>query len=105
MSSSGAIESSTPISGGCDDGGGTTSSVTDSPMRDEAVDSSPFQEGERVLAFHGPCLYDAKVLSFFFSSLKTLTTLLKSKVFLLIVFCIHQNILFGALIPNLISTG
>ncbi|XP_047947374.1 protein MRG1-like isoform X2 [Salvia hispanica] len=61
MSSSGAIESSTPISGGCDDGGGTTSSVTDSPMRDEAVDSSPFQEGERVLAFHGPCLYDAKV--------------------------------------------
>ncbi|XP_057779562.1 protein MRG1-like [Salvia miltiorrhiza] len=62
MSNSGAIESyTTPISGGCGDGGGTTSSVTDSPIRDEAVDSSPFQEGEKVLAFHGPCLYDAKV--------------------------------------------
>lgn len=62
MSSSVAVESHTPISGGCRDGGGTTSSVADSPMKDEAVDSNPFQEGERVLAFHGACLYDAKVL-------------------------------------------
>lgn len=61
MSSSGAMESYTPISGGCGDGGGTTSSVTDNPMKDEAVDSNPFQEGEHVLAYHGLCLYDAKV--------------------------------------------
>ncbi|KAL0323052.1 UNVERIFIED_CONTAM: protein MRG1 [Sesamum angustifolium] len=52
---SGDTGSSKPISGGC--GGGTTNS----PVKDEAVDASPFQEGEQVLAFHGPCLYDAKV--------------------------------------------
>ncbi|XP_011074413.1 protein MRG1-like isoform X2 [Sesamum indicum] len=52
---SGDTESSKPNSGGC--GGGTTNN----PVKDEAVDASPFQEGEQVLAFHGPCLYDAKV--------------------------------------------
>ncbi|KAL0368994.1 UNVERIFIED_CONTAM: protein MRG1 [Sesamum calycinum] len=52
---SGDTGSSKPISGGC--GGGTTNN----PVKDEAVDASPFQEGEQVLAFHGPCLYDAKV--------------------------------------------
>lgn len=61
MSSSGAIESYTPISGAGAGGGGATSSVTDNPMKDEAVDSSPFQEGEHVIAFHGVYLYDAKV--------------------------------------------
>ncbi|KAI3460218.1 hypothetical protein Pfo_016881 [Paulownia fortunei] len=61
MSSSGTTESSTPISGGCGGGGATTISATNKPMKDEAVDSSPFQVGEQVLAFHGPCLYDAKV--------------------------------------------
>ncbi|KAK4434417.1 protein MRG1 [Sesamum alatum] len=49
---SGDAESSKPISGG-----GTTNTT----VKDEAVDSSPFREGEHVLAFHGPCLYDAKV--------------------------------------------
>ncbi|KAK6130894.1 hypothetical protein DH2020_035369 [Rehmannia glutinosa] len=52
MSSSGATESSTPFSGGA---------ATDKPIKDEAIDSSSFREGEKVLAFHGPCLYDAKV--------------------------------------------
>ncbi|KAL0366205.1 UNVERIFIED_CONTAM: protein MRG1 [Sesamum radiatum] len=51
---SGDTESSKPISGGC--GGGTTNNR----VKDEAADASPFQEGEQVLAFHGPCLYDAK---------------------------------------------
>lgn len=54
-SMSGDTESSKPNSGGC--GGGTTNN----PVKDEAIDASPFQEGEQVLAFHGPCLYDAKV--------------------------------------------
>ncbi|KAK4381391.1 protein MRG1 [Sesamum angolense] len=48
---SGDTGSSKPISGG----------TTNNPVKDEAVDASPFQEGEQVLAFHGPCLYDAKV--------------------------------------------
>ncbi|GFP82595.1 chromatin modification-related protein eaf3 [Phtheirospermum japonicum] len=50
----------TPFSG-VGNGGGTISSATNKPMKDEAVDSSPFRVGEKVLAFHGPCLYDAKV--------------------------------------------
>lgn len=64
MSGSGAIESSTPMSGGFRGGGGTTSIVTNRQMKDEAVDSNPFHEGEQVLAFHGVCLYDAKVSLF-----------------------------------------
>ncbi|KAK6130869.1 hypothetical protein DH2020_035387 [Rehmannia glutinosa] len=55
MSSSGATESSTPFSGGA---------ATDKPIKDEAIDSSSFREGEKVLAFHGPCLYDAKYPKF-----------------------------------------
>ncbi|KAK6115883.1 hypothetical protein DH2020_008152 [Rehmannia glutinosa] len=54
MSSSGATESSTPFSGG--------GAATDKPIKDEAIDSSSFREGEKVLAFHGPCLYDAKIV-------------------------------------------
>ncbi|KAL0432513.1 UNVERIFIED_CONTAM: hypothetical protein Slati_2585600 [Sesamum latifolium] len=49
---SGDAESSKLISGG----------ATSNAVKDEAVDASPFQEGEQVLAFHGPCLY-AKVLA------------------------------------------
>lgn len=59
MSSSRATESDAPISGG--GGGAATSIVTNSPTKDEAVDSSPYQLGELVIAYHGPCLYDAKV--------------------------------------------
>ncbi|KAL8487509.1 hypothetical protein ACS0TY_023984 [Phlomoides rotata] len=60
MGSSRATESDAPISGG-GGGGGATSTVTNNPIKDDAVDSSPFQLGELVLAFHGHCLYDAKV--------------------------------------------
>ncbi|KAL8491970.1 hypothetical protein ACS0TY_023533 [Phlomoides rotata] len=60
MGSSRATESAAPISGG-GGGGGATSTVTNNPIKDDAVDSSPFQLGELVLAFHGHCLYDAKV--------------------------------------------
>ncbi|KAG8390901.1 hypothetical protein BUALT_Bualt01G0131700 [Buddleja alternifolia] len=56
MSSSGAIDSCTPTSGG-----GCGGSATNILVKDESVDSSPFQVGEIVLAFFGPCLYDAKV--------------------------------------------
>ncbi|KAL3634220.1 hypothetical protein CASFOL_021274 [Castilleja foliolosa] len=61
MSSSGTTvtDSSTPFSG-VGNGGATISCATDEPVKDEAVDSSPFRVGEKVLAFHGPCLYDAK---------------------------------------------
>jgi hypothetical protein len=31
------------------------------------TDSCPFLEGEKVLAFHNLCVYEAKVLSFLFS--------------------------------------
>ncbi|EYU36317.1 hypothetical protein MIMGU_mgv1a010803mg [Erythranthe guttata] len=53
MSSSAATESSTPISGGCD--------AVNKSVKEEDADSTPFREGEQVLAYHGLCLYDAKV--------------------------------------------
>lgn len=78
MSSSGATESSIPISDGCGVGGGTTSSAINT--KDEDADSNPFRVGEHVLAFHGPCLYDAKVSLFeilLFSEKKTQSVLLR----------------------------
>ncbi|KAL6521894.1 hypothetical protein OROMI_031771 [Orobanche minor] len=61
MSSSGTTvtEISTPFSAGGD--GGTTSRATNKPMEDETIDSCPFRVGEKVLAFHSPRLYNAKV--------------------------------------------
>ncbi|KAL7085224.1 hypothetical protein ACP275_14G269000 [Erythranthe tilingii] len=53
MSSSAATESSTPLSGGCD--------AINKSVKEEDADSTPFREGEQVLAYHGLCLYDAKV--------------------------------------------
>ncbi|XP_051150057.1 protein MRG1-like isoform X2 [Andrographis paniculata] len=51
MNSAGGTKGSTSVSAGA---------TVDKSMKEEDVDSSPFHEGEKVLGFHGPCLYDAK---------------------------------------------
>ncbi|KAL6504359.1 hypothetical protein OROGR_026282 [Orobanche gracilis] len=60
MSSSGTTvtEISTPFSSV--GGGGTISSATNKPLKDETIVPCPFRVGEEVLAFYNPRLFDAK---------------------------------------------